>query len=144
MNNDTKENTMKVTRLIREYVEKNVTALSKKSQEEIDFDIYKDKVALAEKYIEEQTKEFADKLKADVLARFDLPECAIGYYYTGGALTLSRSGNKIERNAIEAKRLRDQKTRDKIDEILLNLELGATRAELDKMIAELQQESIEN
>lgn len=144
MNNDTKENTMKVTRLIREYVEKNVTALSKKSQEEIDFDIYKDKVALAEKYIEEQTKEFADKLKADVLARFDLPECAIGYYYTGRALILSRSGNKIERNAIEAKRLRDQKTRDKIDEILLNLELGATRAELDKMIAELQQESIEN
>lgn len=143
MNNDTKENTMKVTRLIREYVEKNVTALSKKSQEEIDFDIYKDKVALAEKYIEEQTKEFADKLKADVLARFDLPECAIGYY-TGRALTLSRSGNKIERKAIEAKRIRDQKTRDKIDEILLNLELGATRAELDKMIAELQQESIEN
>lgn len=134
---------MKVTRLIREYVEKSVTALSKKSQEEIDFGIYQDKVALAEQYIEEQTKEFADKLKADVLVRFDLPECAIAYCATR-AVTLSRNGNEIERKAIAAKRLRDQKTRDKIDEILLNLELGATRAELDEMIAGLQQESVEN
>ena len=134
---------MKVTRLIREYVERSVTALSKKSQEEIDFGIYQDKVALAEQYVEEQTKEFADKLKADVLARFDLPECAIAYCATR-VVTLSRNGNEIERKAIAAKRLRDQKTRDKIDEILLSLELGATKAELDEMIAKLQQESVEN
>ena len=130
---------MKVTKLIREYVERSVTALSKKSQEEIDFDIYQDKVNLVDQYVQEQTKEFADKLKADVLARFDLPEGAITSCITR-AVGLSRHGNEIERKAIAAKRLRDQKARDKIDEILLNLELGATRAELDEMIAKLQQE----
>lgn len=130
---------MKVTKLIREYVERSVTAFSKKSQEEIDFGIYLDKVDLAEQYVKEQTEEFADKLKADVLTRFDLPEGVVAPCATR-AVRLCRYGNEIERKATAAKMLRDQKARDKIDEILLNLELGATRAELDQMIAKLQQE----
>ena len=133
---------MKVTRLIREYVEKSVTKLSKKSQEEIDFGIYQDKLALAEAYVEDQTAEFVAKLKEDVLQKFDLPESAIAYS-ASRAVTLN-CHNEIEKRAITAKKLRDQQARDKIDEILLNLELGATRAELDEMIAELQQTSVEN
>ena len=134
---------MKVTRLIREYVKRSVTALSKKSQEEIDFDVYQDKIALAEDYIKQQTSEFVERLKGDVLQRFDLPEDALGHPATV-AISVRRYGTEIERKALAAKALRDNKARDKIDEILLNLELGATKAELDEMVAKLQQESVEN
>lgn len=134
---------MKVTRLIREYVKRSVTALSKKSQEEIDFDVYQDKIALAEDYIKQQTSEFVERLKGDVLQRFDLPEDALGHPATV-AISVRRYGTEIERKALAAKVLRDNKARDKIDEILLSLELGATKAELDEMIVKLQQESVEN
>ena len=134
---------MKVTRLIREYVKRSVTALSKKSQEEIDFDVYQDKIALAEDYIKQQTSDFVERLKGDVLQRFDLPEDALGHPATV-AISVRRYGTEIERKALAAKVLRDNKARDKIDEILLSLELGATKAELDEMIVKLQQESVEN
>lgn len=134
---------MKVTRLIREYVKRSVTALSKKSQEEIDFDVYQDKIALTEDYIKQQTSEFVERLKSDVLQRFDLPEDALGHPATV-AISVRRYGTEIERKALAAKALRDNKARDKIDEILLSLELGATKAELDEMIVKLQQESVEN
>lgn len=134
---------MKVTRLIREYVERSVTAFSQKSQEEIDYGIYQDNIALADEYIEQQTAEFVERLKADVLQRFNLPECAIAYS-SERVVVLARHGNDVERKALAAKALRDQRVRDKIDEILLSLELGATKAELDEMIAQLQKESVEN
>lgn len=134
---------MKVTRLIREYVERSVTALSKKSQEEIDYGILQDKCADASTYIRERTIALAAELKKEVIEKFDIPE----EYLRESAYSLiiaQHNGTPISQKAYAAKERRDKAMQDKISEILLNLELGATRAELDDMIAKLQQESVEN
>lgn len=134
---------MKVTRLIREYVEKTVTALSKKSQEEIDYGILQDKCADAMDYIHKRTVALADELKKEVVEMFDIPE----EYIEKSAYNLliaKHNGTEVSKKAYAAKERRDKETQDRINDILLNLELGATRAELDEMIAKLQRESIEN
>lgn len=134
---------MKVTRLIREYVERSVKALSKKSQEEIDYGILQDKCADASTYIRERTVALASELKKDVVERFGIPE----EYVRESAhclIVAQHNGTPISQKAYAAKERRDKETQDKINEILLNLELGATRAELDEMIAKLQQENTDN
>lgn len=134
---------MKITRLIREYVERSVTALSKKSQEEIDYDILQDKCVDASTYIQERTIALAAELKKEVVEKFDIPEEYLRER-SYSLIVAQHSGTPISQKAYAAKEKRDKATQDKINGILLNLELGATRAELDEMIAKLQQESVEN
>ena len=126
---------MRVTKLIREYVEKNVNAVYEPKIKAIGVEYQERKETLNKQLddLVEQADASAKKMIAD--AGFELRynrDCFIQSY---GSVCIKKleDENNAKRNALHAE------MREKINDILLNLELGATRAELDEMIKNLAQ-----
>ena len=124
---------MRVTKLIREYVEKNVKAIYEPKIEAVGEEYQTRKKAL-----EEQLETFVKQ--ADVSARKIIADAGFEIRYNRDYFIHSYGGvyiKKLEdeigakRNALHAEMC------EKINDILLNLELGATRAELEEMIKNL-------
>ena len=126
---------MRVTKLIREYVEKSVNAVYEPKIKAIGVEYQERKETLNKQLddLVEQADASAKKMIAD--AGFELRynrDCFIQSY---GSVCIKKleDENNAKRNALHAE------MREKINDILLNLELGATRAELDEMIKNLAQ-----
>ena len=124
---------MRVTKLIREYVEKSVKAIYEPKIEAVGEEYQTRKKAL-----EEQLETFVKQ--ADVSARKIIADAGFEIRYNRDCFVQSYGSvcikkledeNNAKRNALHAE------MREKINDILLNLELGATRAELDEMIKNL-------
>lgn len=133
---------MKVTKLIREYVTEQVTAKYPETENE---KLYKEKLDKIENKVNElnnQIKQYALKLCkqanedlgidvwADKNDKIHLISCyciiASGSYNNPYAINLQILKND-----------RNKKISDTIKNILVNLELGATKAELDEMLKNL-------
>lgn len=124
---------MRVTKLIREYVEKTITAKMPYGEP---VQAYKrESKALSE--LCEQLEEQVDAYAKELLASVDnLPE---GFSITRSGFHVFNSSSRnspmhIAFNA-EEKRTRE-KRQAAVENILLELELGATKADLERLIAE--------
>ena len=135
---------MKVTKLIREYVQEQVTAKYPETEAEKAYkerlDEMQDKINEAEEKInnyswaicEQLNKEFEiDDWEEDEKVHLYNPNRTILAYGWNNPYVQSR--NKLLNN-------RNQKIKDTIKNILVNLELGATKAELDEMLKKLGKE----
>ena len=124
---------MRVTKLIREYVEKSVKAVYEPKIEAIGVEYQERKKALNKQLddLVEQADASAKKMIAD--AGFELRYNRDYFVQSYGSVYIKKleDENNAKRNALHAE------MREKINDILLNLELGATRAELDEMIKNL-------
>lgn len=124
---------MRVTKLIREYVEKNVKAIYEPKIEAVGEEYQARKEALEEQLddLVKQADVSARKIIAD--AGFEIRYNRDYFIHSYGGVYIKKleDENNAKRNALHAE------MREKINDILLNLELGATRAELDEMIKNL-------
>ena len=130
---------MKVTKLIREYVETEVAkAYEKKAPEEVAYDKLSKKIASfrekvsAEMYfaIEEAIERFREE--------HNIPEDVQLFRTNHSLVAVNDWDSVIRKNSETAKNKRLEERDKKVKEILLNLELGATKAELDEMLAHLK------
>lgn len=124
---------MKVTKLIREYVEKNVKAVYEPKIEAVGVEYQERKEALNKQLddVIEQANASAKKMIAD--AGFEIRYNRNCFIRSCGEVYIK----KLEDENMAQKRALYAEMREKIDDILLNLELGATKAELDEMIKNL-------
>lgn len=124
---------MRVTKLIREYVEKSVKAVYEPKIEAVGVEYQERKKALNKQLddLVEQADASAKKMIED--AGFELRYNRNCFIQSYGDVCIKKleDENGAKRNALHAE------MREKINDILLNLELGATRAELDEMIKNL-------
>lgn len=132
---------MRVTKLIREYVEKTVSEKYDKqiSPEEVARDELTKKISAFVSDVNKQVEEVIDKAITDFLRIEDIPEdvkktienpkpnCVKYRIYNADIDCKARSAHQARNKA------RDEA----IENILLTLELGGTKADLDRMIAEL-------
>ena len=133
---------MRVTKLIREYVEKKVREAYPKSEAELAWEAKSKKVnealTKANELINKASREIAEEINAE----FGL---AVGGYRLEGRDDTYRSiiyttyyadceEYKACRKAEEERR---KKVKETIEEILINLELGGTKADLDEMLAKV-------
>lgn len=126
-------NKMRVTKLIREYVEKSVKAVYEPKIKAIGVE-YQVRKKILNKQLDdlmEQADASARKMIAD--AGFEIRYGCNYFIQSSGEVYIKEleDENNAKRSALYAE------MREKIDDILLNLELGATRAELDEMIKNL-------
>lgn len=124
---------MRVTKLIREYVEKSVKAVYEPKIKAIGVE-YQVRKKILNKQLDdlmEQADASARKMIAD--AGFEIRYGCNYFIRDYGEVYIKEleDENNAKRSALYAE------MREKIDDILLNLELGATRAELDEMIKNL-------
>ena len=128
---------MRVTRLIRDYVEKSVKANYPKSAEELAWEEQTKKMneAIAEgnALILEYQKKIAEELNAKY--GFDKEYCLCAYDHYNTVRSNNYGGDSPLYEAYrKARDERENKIFDTNEEILLTLELGGTKADLDEML----------
>lgn len=131
---------MRVTKLIREYVEETINGIYEPLIKNCDGDYYEKKKEV-EKILEKLADEFDVAAKKIIkengfsIDSWDDREKTIITY-------TCNFGNKEYMPILEKRRkLRDEK-KQKAQEILLTLELGGTKAELDEMLKKIKEEVV--
>lgn len=129
---------MKVTKFIREYVTEEVNRIynAKKNP-------FKEEYKACEETVNKFRDALVEEIKARVQAFADENGCTRWDgkpYIADGAvsgLSLGSMRTKCEKDYFDWERANEKAKQDKIREILISLELGATKSELTDMIAAL-------
>lgn len=123
---------MRVTKLIREYVTEEVNKIYNPRINAVGADYMAEKDKL-----EEDIQKIIDEANEKVLQMMSELGYECSHYYNQekvvvlrGSITNPEKYNQTNIEKTELKKARDNKIKD----ILINLELGATRAELDEML----------
>ena len=129
---------MRVTKTVREYIEKQVSALFPAEKELPEVVIYERAKEMREKLIEEAEaclQALADKyvkeINSEMLEGMGITEFAISAHYPWS------SNAPAYQAAQKAKSDRNVAIKTAIDDIVVALELGGTKDTLDKMLKEL-------
>lgn len=131
---------MRVTKIIREYVEEAVNGIYNPLIKNCDGDYYEKK-----KEVEEILEKMADEFDAAAKKVIKENGFSIDSWNDREKTIITYTcnfGGKESMPILEKRRkLRDEKTR-KIQDILVNLELGGTKAELDEMLKKIKEEVV--
>ena len=126
---------MRVTKIIREYVEKTINSKLVYGEPTEQFKIARNRLDEVEQEVERKVEEYAKKLIEE--ANADQPE---GFkIYLSDTYSYVRSthyDSPLAKAAGKHEREIRKRRADAIESILLELELGATKADLDRLIAE--------
>ena len=129
---------MKVTRLIREYVEKAVDSSYPEPDSVRILNETKNRTADAMSELNARVNDYITSLLPAIKAKYKVPdELKIKVRTNFNYAEWSYWDTELRCKADEDARKVEEEKRKKKDEILLALELGANRAELDEMIKNL-------
>lgn len=130
---------MRVTRLIREYVEKKVRESYPKSVAELVYEEHNRKIKDAITEVNEKVYEYAKALAEELNAKYGFPadsSLRIRDHYNSITNRYDYD-SEIYQAYHKARDERQTKIEEKIEEILLTLELGGSKADLDEMLANI-------
>ena len=128
---------MRVTKLIREYVEKKVRETYPKSPEELAWEEELDRFHKSEREFEERGYELLKSLAEEINVKYGFEpqgekELGVLRAYTGRTYgSIDHWGHPIREAARKAQDARSKKIDETIEDILITLEMGGTRADLD-------------
>ena len=130
---------MKATKLIKEYVAKKVREAYPMTAEELAWEELKNKLGDAQEKAYEIIMKYAEKVVAEFNAENGFEDnYRLEVYRHCCPVTYGSCRNSEIYNAYyKAREEREQKINEAIEEILINLELGGTRKDLDEMLANL-------
>jgi hypothetical protein len=130
---------MRVTKLIREYVEKTVSEKFKTpTEKEVEHQKLKDKLQQFASIVDAEVRDFVNQRIADFIEQENIPQDITlkpSGYYTAVKYDTANSQTSMTSNRARDERIK--RKNEAIENILLTLELGGTKADLDRMIAEL-------
>lgn len=131
---------MKVTKIIREYVEETINGIYEPLIKNCDGDYYEKK-----KEVDEILKKLADEF--DVAAKKIIKEngFSIDSWNDREKTIITYTcnfGNKEYRPILEKRRKLMDEKKQKVQDILVNLELDGTKAELDEMLKKIKEEVV--
>lgn len=125
---------MRVSKTVKDYIENQVARRVCKSQQELEYDAIQEKVEKANQEIRKKLEIAKQSIMAEVTKDFDItPEIAkqkYDYFDTWGCDWKSKQQ--------EERRERERKISKTITDIIVTLELGGTKADLEKMLAEIK------
>lgn len=128
---------MRVTRLIRDYVEKRVREQFPKTAEELTWEAEKDKMSAAIEEAEKLMETYAEQIIKELNEKYGFKDYHMikhNYYHVTDSYS---NDSEIYKASIKAKREREQKMNKTFEDILISLELGGTKAELEEMLANI-------
>ena len=131
---------MRVTRLIREYVVKKVNESYPKSVAELVYEEHNRKINDAITEANEKVYEYAKALAEELNAKYSFPaDSSLRTCDHYNSITNKYDyDSEIYQAYRKAKDERKKKIEAKIEEILLTLELGGSKADLDEMLANIE------
>lgn len=130
---------MRVTKIIREYVETEVAkAYEKKMPEEVAYDKLREEITDFRKKVNDEMYHAIEEAIALFREEHNIPEDVKLFRTDYNLISENYWSSIIRQNSETAKKKRIEQRDKKVKDILLNLELGATRAELDEMLSHLK------
>ena len=125
---------MRVTKLIREYVEKTITAKMPYGSPSAEYKAACSKMNELQTEANDKVIEYAKKLCEEATAQ--LPEGFHVKLQSNHPITSNSYNSPLQCAAVSHERAVREKRAEAIESILLELELGATKADLERLIAE--------
>ena len=136
---------MRVTKTIKDYVARTVKEIyNNVTEEEKVLKILKEEIDIAVDEINKEFRPIIEKRLEEFNMAHNLDERTGGLKFRNELICFSDSYelthySEIGKTAKEAKEAREKKIKDGIDHIILTLELGGNKADLDRMLNELKE-----
>ena len=124
---------MRVSKVVREYIEKQVNAKYPKTENEQNFDKLTDIVSKAN----EQYHKLMEQAKEKISKDFNLPTKCVDKKTNYSYSPFGTWGTKERELADIDRQNRRVAINHKVEDIIVNLELGGTKADLEKMLSEI-------
>lgn len=127
---------MKVSKTVREYIEKQVASKFPKT----DIELFQEQQEQIANKMNQEYYDRVEKAKAEIIAsiakEYEIHEEEIAIRNNYGNV-FSTFNTPTAMKANTAKSDRQKAIKEKIDDIIVTLELGGTKADLEKMLAEI-------
>ena len=127
---------MKVSKTVREYIEKQVASKFPKT----DIELFQEQQEQIASKMNQEYQDRVEKAKAEIIAsiakEYEIHEEEIAIRNNYGNV-FSTFNTPTAMKANTAKSDRQKAIKEKIDDIIVTLELGGTKADLEKMLAEI-------
>ena len=127
---------MKVSKTVREYIEKQVASKFPKTE----IELYQEQQEQIASKMNQEYYDRVEKAKAEIIAsiaqEYEINEGDIAIRNNYGNV-FSTFNTPTAMKANTAKSDRQKAIKEKIDDIIVTLELGGTKADLEKMLAEI-------
>lgn len=128
---------MKVTKLIREYVEERVYEQFPKTAEELAWEAEKDKMFKAIEQAELLIGAYAEQVVKELNEKYEFTDYCLKKHNYYHVTDTHYNDSIIYQMCIKANNERVKKIDEAIKNILITLELGGTKAELEEMLANI-------
>ena len=127
---------MRVSKTVREYIEKQVASKFPKTE----IELYQEQQEQIASRMNQEYQDRVEKAKAEIVAsiakEYEINESDIAIRNNYGNV-FSTFNTPTAMKANTAKSERQKAVHAKIDDIIVTLELGGTKADLEKMLAEI-------
>ena len=127
---------MRVSKAVREYIEKQVASKFPKTE----IELYQEQQEQVASRMNQEYQDRVEKAKAEIVAsiakEYEINESNIVIRHNYGNV-FSTFNTPTAMKANTAKSERQTAIRSKIEDIIVTLELGGTKADLEKMLAEI-------
>ena len=127
---------MRVTKTVKEYIAKQVASKFPKTE----IELYQEQQEQIASRMNEEYQDRIEKAKADIIAsmakEYEIHEEEIAIRHNYGNV-FSTFNTPTAMKANTAKSERQKAINSKIEDIVVTLELGGTKADLEKMLAEI-------
>lgn len=128
---------MRVSKVVREYIEKQVCAKYPKSESEIIAEEISNLVNKANQELLEEVDKAKKEIANRIIAKYGLTKEMGKQESAYHEYKFSTWNSPIERKANTDKEKRRKAINQKIEDIIVTLELGGTKADLEKMLSEI-------
>ena len=129
---------MRVSKAVKEYIEKQVCAKYPKSENELKAEQVRELINKANQEMTELMDKAKKEISNQIIAKYGLTEemgkQEQGYYHD---YKFNNWNSPIEVKANTDKEIRRKAVNEKIENIIVTLELGGTKADLEKMLNEI-------
>ena len=127
---------MRVSRTVREYIEKQVARKFPKTENELQYEQNEQIANAMNKDFYDEVEKAKETIIANLRAKYGVMDDTI-VARTNYGNVFSAYNTKAKDKADLDRQAREKAVREKIYDIIVTLELGGTKADLEKMLAEI-------
>ena len=128
---------MRVSKTVREYIEKQVASKFAKSENELQHEQDSHLVAIANDEYHQLMKQASEEITKQLVAKHNLAEDMLEEKSCYSYSPFGTWKTQIRELADKDRRVRQEEQTKKVNDIIVTLELGGTKADLEKMLSEI-------
>lgn len=128
---------MRVSKTVREYIEKQVASKFTKSENEVEYDLICTIASSANNEYHQLMKQASEEIIKQLIAKYNITEKMVEEKMSYSYSPFGTWKTELRELADKDRRIRQEEQTKKVSDIIVTLELGGTKADLEKMLSEI-------